>query len=70
MAICKICNRPTPIGQTVHRSCLERTARELQEDFCTDKCRYPLSCDEEALAEHCAACRLHQLAELCREAFA
>lgn len=70
MSICKICNRPTPIGQTVHRSCLEKTANELQEDFCTDKCRYPLSCDEDTLAEHCASCRLSQLAGLCKEAFA
>lgn len=69
MAICKICNRPMPIGQTVHRSCLEKAANELQEDFCTEKCRYPLSCDEDTLAEHCASCRLNQLAGLCKEAF-
>lgn len=70
MAICKICGRPMPIGQTVHRSCLERTTNELQEHFCTEKCRHPLNCDEDTLAEHCASCRLNQLATLCKEAFA
>lgn len=68
MAICKICNRPTPIGQTVHRSCMERVANELQEEFCGEKCRFPLMCDEEALAERCSTCRLLQLANLSREA--
>lgn len=68
--LCKICKRPMPIGQTVHRSCLEQVTNELQEDFCTDKCRWPLTCDEETLADHCASCRLLQMAALCKEAFA
>ena len=67
MAICKICNRPMPIGQTVHRSCREQVANGLQEEFCGEHCRFPRVCDEETLAEHCANCRLLQLVNLCRE---
>lgn len=70
MAMCMICGRPMPIGQTAHRSCLDRAARDLQEDFCGNKCRHPLNCDEDTLAEHCASCRLNQMAILCKEALA
>ena len=69
MANCKICKRPMPIGyhSTVHRACRTRVANELQEEFCGEMCRYAHSCDEEALAEHCASCKLLQLVNLCRE---
>lgn len=69
MANCKICGRPMPVGYrtTVHRSCRERVANQLQEEFCGEKCRMAQCFDEDALAEQCASCKLLQLVNLCRE---
>lgn len=67
MANCKICGRPVPYGQTVHHACRVQVENELQEEFCGEHCRFPRSCDEQALSEHCATCRLLQLVELSRE---
>lgn len=67
MTNCKICGRPVPHGQTVHHTCRRQVADELQEEFCGEKCHLRRTCDEETLAEHCASCRLLQLADLCRE---
>ena len=62
MAQCKLCGKTVTAGVVLHIECWEVCAAEIAERICTDYCRWPYVCRNDAeLADRCDKCVLVNL---------